>query len=229
MASRLDAACGVGRVSRSDHGAAGAGWLLVALLSLSVSCSTGPDPAAVPVAVPVAVPGARRAAPAPQRTFAQLIYVPGVDHVARIADGVYRGAQPDGVEGYRALKDQGITTVINLRQFHDSREEAEAAGLAYVSLPVQASVLGSEPPSEAQVRRFFEIVNDPAQRPVYFHCMTGKDRTGTLCALYRMEQDGWSNEDAEAELHAFGYHTVYDDLVEFVREYQPRGYGQNDR
>ena len=59
--------------------------------------------------------------------------------------------------------------------------------------------------------------------------MTGKDRTGTLCALYRMEQESWSNEDAEAELHAFGYHTVYDDLVGFVREYEPRGYGSPDR
>jgi len=164
-----------------------------------------------------------------ERTFAQLIYVPEVDHVARIADGVYRGGQPDGVEGYRALKEAGVRTVINLRQFHDSRKDAEAAGLRYVSLPVQASVLGSEPPSEEQINQFFEIVLDPEQGPVFFHCMTGKDRAGTMCALYRMEQDGWSNEEAEAELHAFGYHTVYDDLLRFVREYRPRGYSATHR
>jgi len=160
-----------------------------------------------------------------ERTFAQLIYIPHVDHVARIDQGVYRGAQPDGVEGYRALKEAGIRTVINLRQFHEYREEAEASGLRYVGLPVQASILGSEPPSESQLTQFFEIVQDPDQTPVFFHCMTGKDRTGTMCALYRIEQYGWSNEEAEAELHAFGYHTIWDDLIRFVREYRPRGDG----
>ena len=157
-----------------------------------------------------------------ERTFAQLIYIPHVDHAARIDQGVYRGAQPEGAEGYRALKEMGIRTVINLRQFHDSREEAENSGLQYMSLPIQASILGSEPPSQAQLDRFFEIVEDPGQGPVFFHCMTGKDRTGTMCALYRIEQHGWSHQEAEEELHAFGYHTIWDDLIRFVREYRPR-------
>ncbi len=169
------------------------------------------------------------AGPRGDREFADLVYVPGVEHVARIAEGVYRGAQPDGVSGYRALAEAGIRTVVSLRQYHDRREDAEAAGLEYVALPVQAGVLGSEPPSDEQIEAFFGLVLDPARHPLYFHCMTGKDRTGTMCALYRIEVDGWSNDEAERELLAFGYHEVYRDLVRFVRAYRPRGFTGPDR
>ncbi len=156
--------------------------------------------------------------------FAEFVDVSGVEHVARLSPVFYRGAQPEGVEGYSALERLGIRTVISLRQFHSGRKDAEAAGLKYYRLPVQASVLGSEPPEEEQVERFFQLVLDPAHQPVFIHCMTGKDRTGTLSALYRMEVDGWSHQQAEAELLAFGYHTIYDDLIRYVREYRPRGF-----
>ena len=118
----------------------GLAWASAGVLALACACASDP-----PDAPPQASPPQEQ-----QRTFAQLIYVPGVDHVARISDRLYRGGQPEGVEGYRALKEAGIRTVINLRQFHDSRGDVEAAGLEYVSLSVQASLLGSEPPSEGQ-------------------------------------------------------------------------------
>ncbi|HLF95314.1 MAG TPA: tyrosine-protein phosphatase [Planctomycetota bacterium] len=160
------------------------------------------------------------------RALAQrIIGVEGLENFAQVREGLYRGAQPSE-EGFRRLKAMGVKTVIGLREYHPTRKQVEAAGLVSVELPIRANAYDSEPPTEEQIRRFFKVVLDPAQGPVYFHCLHGKDRTGTMGALYRIEVDGWANEEAIEEMRSFGYHTYYKDLIKFVRAYTPRGYAK---
>ena len=90
---------------------------------------------------------------------------------------VYRGEQPKG-KGFETLKEMGIKTVISFRRKHSSREEVEELNLNYVRLPIKAAMT-SRPPSDEQVKIFFETVLDPAKQPVYIHCKVGRDRTGT--------------------------------------------------
>ena len=170
-------------------------------------------------APPVASPGvAATAKPA----FATRLPDLPIENAAKMGDGVYRGAQPDAA-GLKALKEEGVRTVVNLRSHHSETRSVEALGLVAVEIPMEAA-LESEPPTDAELKRFFEVVLDPAKRPVFFHCAKGKDRTGTMAAVYRIEIDGWSNEDAVAEMQHFGYHEYYKDLVAFVRAYRPRGF-----
>lgn len=158
------------------------------------------------------------------RPFAQRIGgVEGISNFARIHDGLYRGAHPSAA-GIRTLKKLGVKTVICLRQHHTSRKEVEAAGMTSIEVPLRADILGSTPPSGEDVRKFFEIVLDPARQPVFFHCAHGKDRTGTMAALYRIEVEGWSPAEAEEEMQAFGFHDMYLNLLRFVRSYTPRGF-----
>ena len=145
-----------------------------------------------------------------------------VRNFARVDEGLFRGAQPDA-EGFRALRALGVRTVVNLRQLHDDDPEDLPEGLEVVEIPIHAFV-DSDPPSDEDVRRFFEVVLDPARRPVFVHCARGKDRTGTMCALYRMEVQGWSAEDAIAEMQRLGFHDLYADLERYVRSYRPRGF-----
>jgi len=149
----------------------------------------------------------------------------GVENLALIAPGVYRGAQPTAA-GFRTLKEMGVRTVIGFRSYHSSGKDVEAAGMSAVELPIQADLLGSEPPAEEQIATFFKTVLDPSRKPVFFHCAHGKDRTGTMAALYRIEVDGWTSAEAIEEMQAFGYHDNYQDLIEFVRKYVPRGYAK---
>ena len=149
----------------------------------------------------------------------------GLQNLAEPAPGIYRGAQPSA-EGFKTLAGMGVKTVVGFRSNHSTKQEVEAAGLASVELPIQADVFGSEPPSEDQIKAFFGTLLDPAKRPVYFHCAHGKDRTGTMAALYRIEVDGWTPAEAIEEMQHFGYHDNYKDLVEFVRGYKPRGFAK---
>jgi len=156
------------------------------------------------------------------RPFATRTADAPVENFAWIAPGVCRGAQPDSA-GLRYLAEHGCRTIVNLRSHHSERAEAEALGLRFVELPLHADAFGSTAPTEEEVRRFFSIVLDPAAQPVFFHCARGKDRTGTLAALYRIEVEGWTNDEAVEEMLGFGYHTIYRDLIDYVRAYEPLG------
>ena len=169
--------------------------------------------------------GAPRAATTTGRPPARrIVGVPGLDNFARIDERLYRGAQPTP-EGYRKLKEMGVKTVINFRSHHSYKKEIEALGMTCVELPLRADAVGSEPPTEEQLKKFFEVVLDPARQPVFMHCAGGKDRTGTLSSVYRIEVDGWSNDEAVEEMKSFGFHEVYTELMNYVKSYKPRGFG----
>jgi len=157
------------------------------------------------------------------KPFAQrLPGVAGVDNFARVNPNLYRGAQPT-IEGFKQLKAMGVKTIIDFRSYHSTKKQAEAAGLTAVEIPIKAD-LGSTPPDDEAIKSYFSVVLDPAKQPVYVHCAFGKDRTGTMCALYRLEVDGWTADEVLQEMQSFGYHDIYRDLVNFVKAYKPRGF-----
>jgi protein tyrosine/serine phosphatase len=148
----------------------------------------------------------------------RLVEARGVAYAAEVAPGLYRGGQPDE-QGIAWLKAMGIRTIVNLRHFHGDRERrrVEAAGLVYHRIALESS----DPPAAAQVGRFLELVRDHTLRPMYVHCKHGVDRTGAMMAVYRMEEEGWSNADAFAEMKSFDAHLMWRDLRNFVRRYRP--------
>jgi tyrosine-protein phosphatase SIW14 len=168
----------------------------------------------VVAAFALATPAVSRT-PAPKRPFAErLAHLAGIENVARIAPGIYRGDQPSR-DGLRTLKSMGVRTVINLRHYHGKGEEraCRELGLDYVRIALATT----DEPSDESTRRFLAIVTDPKRQPVYFHCWRGKDRTGAMAAVYRVAVEGWSAEDALAEMEAFGTFKGYHDLRRYVK------------
>ncbi|MGA6993140.1 MAG: tyrosine-protein phosphatase [Candidatus Deferrimicrobiaceae bacterium] len=151
------------------------------------------------------------------RVSERLFGLPGLTNVGRVGNGIFRGAQPQP-GGYATLKAMGVRTVINLRTRHGERKAVEAAGMRYVEIPM--SVWKNVDP--AAVRKALSVMTDPANQPVFVHCLHGADRTGVVAAVYRMEVDGWSEADAEAEMEAFGFHEFWSQFKEFIRRY-PEG------
>lgn len=143
----------------------------------------------------------------------------GVDYAALVAPGLYRGGQPDE-QGIQWLRARGIRTVVNLRHYHGDTEGelVRAAGMRYVHIPLEST----DAPEPEQVARFLEVVRDAGAHPIYVHCLHGVDRTGAMIAVYRIEEQGWSNSDALAEMEHFGAHGVLHDLRRFVGSFAPR-------
>jgi tyrosine-protein phosphatase SIW14 len=153
--------------------------------------------------------------PRKYRVSERIFGLPGLDSVGRVASGIYRGAQPKS-DGFATLKAMGIRTVITLRTHHGEKEAVEAAGMQYVEIPM--SFWKTIDP--AAVRKALSVITDPANRPVFIHCSRGVDRTGVVMAVYRMEVEGWGESEAEAEMEAFGFHHVWFQLKNFVRQYK---------
>jgi endonuclease/exonuclease/phosphatase family metal-dependent hydrolase len=169
-----------------------------------------------PDTVPAQPPGGYRFA-RPDSSFP-------IKRFAWVDSTLARGARP-GPGGLRALRERGFRTVIDFAGTSGEQALAAAESLDYVPIPLTAH-LWSSPPTEEQVRRFFEIVLDPARRPVFIHCAHGEDRTGMMAALYRIEAQGWQPSGAIEEMRLLGYHGWYNDLENYARDYVPRGYAR---
>ena len=156
--------------------------------------------------------------PGNNRFFEHLVSLPGLPSIGRVELGIFRGAQPEP-EGYATLKAIGIRTVVNFRQRHGEREAVEAAGMRYVEIPM-SFFMKADP---SVVRKALSVMTDPANEPVFLHCSRGVDRVGVVVAVYRMEVDGWSKEEAEAEMDALGFHKIWYRLKKTVKEWSIDG------
>jgi protein tyrosine phosphatase (PTP) superfamily phosphohydrolase (DUF442 family) len=146
--------------------------------------------------------------------WAQQIAVPGIKNCFQVTTNLYRGAQPTA-EGMAQLKALGIKTVINLRAWHSDRDQVAGTGLKSVRFEM-------EPwhGDEAEVVRFLKVVTDTNNLPAFVHCERGADRTGMMCAMYRVVVCGWSKPAAISEMKdgGFGFNPVWHDLVVFVEK-----------
>lgn len=152
------------------------------------------------------------AAKRPKR-WAQPVEVAGVPNLHRVGPQLYRSAQPTA-EGMAKLRKMGVKTVVSLRYFGKDEAPQDPAGPARVNIPV-----ASWNPSRKDADRFLETVSDPEKGPFLVHCYHGADRTGTMCAIYRVRVQGWEPEEAIDEMTrgGFGFHTIWGNLPDFVR------------
>jgi tyrosine-protein phosphatase SIW14 len=150
---------------------------------------------------------------AKQNKWAQHIELPGLPNFYKVSDDLYRGAQPTA-EGMKQLEKLGVKTVVNLRALHSDRDELKGTDLSYVHIGMTAWCI-----SDNDVIRFLRVVTDPNRTPVLVHCQHGSDRTGAMCASYRIVVQGWSKEEAIKEMTkgGFGFHIFWQNLPKFIR------------
>ncbi len=94
----------------------------------------------------------------------------------------------------KKIKRYGIRTVIDFRK---SREKVDAEHKALTQMGVKHfSVPSEQVPAAETVKAFLEIMDNRENRPVLIHCHHGKGRAVLFAGIYRIEYEGWSNEDA---------------------------------
>jgi protein tyrosine/serine phosphatase len=140
---------------------------------------------------------------------------PHVDNFHRVSEDLYRSAQPSA-NGFKELQRLGIRTIINLRSWHSN-----AAVLKDTTLHSEKIEMTAAFPRDEQVVQFLRIIRNKANAPFLVHCYHGSDRTGTMTAVYRMVIQGWSKDEAVAEMTrgGFGFHNIWSmTLVRYLRE-----------
>ncbi len=147
-----------------------------------------------------------------------------------VREGVlYRSAQMKLPGLKRAVHDYGIRTVVSLRDATtvDDRAEEEYCRkeeMNFFRLPPRTWDTTNGPAAaEENVRKFREIIADSKNYPILVHCFAGIHRTGSYVAVYRMEREHWTNEEAIAEVKACGYENLSEelDILTYLEKYQP--------
>lgn len=123
---------------------------------------------------------------------------------------LFRGGQPSK-KGVQELINKGVGTIINLRY------RSVFTRKAFKNAPFEFKELPFFPygPSESIVIEFIKIIKSTS-KPVFVHCFHGEDRTGFICAIYRIFIQGWEKERAICEMKQKGLHWWHKNLSDFV-------------
>ncbi len=142
-----------------------------------------------------------------------------------ISEGkLYQSAEmPPGKLGDK-IKAKGIRTVVDLRsprkEVDRERMYLTELGVKYIDLP------SGQHPEDHVIDSFLEIMAQKENLPVLVHCKHGMGRSVLLAALYRIEFEGWSKEDAMDKAFwqsGLGFEFLPSgDKGRFIKDYSPR-------
>ena len=149
---------------------------------------------------------------------------------------LYRSGQLTATGLDRVVNDYGIKTVVSLRdtkvegkQPPDAAEEEACRKLDIKYLRLAPKEWWGRPnapiPVDANIARFLAVMDDPSNYPVLVHCFAGIHRTGTMCAIFRMEYHRWSPDAAIDEMQLYGFDPadMHEHIEGYLRSYKPRG------
>jgi len=134
--------------------------------------------------------------------------VPGTSLVrfAEIDPGVYKGSKPKTDADFAFLQSKHVKYILNVRFLpllaHAEQRKAKQYGIVYRYGLMNASTF---PPSEKHVDRILEILHDPCNQPIYFHCDIGRDRTSLIATLYQTYFDKLPPDNAWQAMKDFGF------------------------
>jgi protein tyrosine/serine phosphatase len=139
---------------------------------------------------------------------------PGLSNFYEVTTNLYRGAQPSA-QGMKELKSMGVKTVLNLRSFHSDHGLVSSGDLKLARLHMKPWHAEDE-----DVVAFLKIASNTNNLPLFVHCQRGADRTGMICAMYRVVICGWTKEAAIQEMKEGGFHfnPGWENLVDYVNK-----------
>ena len=144
----------------------------------------------------------------------------GIPRFAEICPGLSRGGEPNE-STLKYLHGKGYKTIVSFLPSPAESASVVQSGMKYVHIPMHSGPFSADPPTDEQVQQFLTVASDSTQYPMFIHCHAGKDRTGAMSAIYRMQVCGWTRDEAIEEMRAFGFAGRYKRLFNYVRDYSP--------
>lgn len=124
------------------------------------------------------------------------------------AGAIYRSAQLTPDDLARRIKQYNIRSILNLRGpsqgsgWHEA-ELAVARRLGVIHYDVDLSASHRVPP--AQLAEIVSLIR-AAPKPILVHCKGGADRTGLVCAAWKLAAEHQDAESAEGQMSAMYGH-----------------------
>jgi protein tyrosine/serine phosphatase len=122
----------------------------------------------------------------------------------------YRSAQLDKAGFERTIRDHTIRSVLNLRGaakgawYRDELQVSKALGVEHYDYYLSAHRMVDA----QQINQILKIIR-AAPKPILVHCNAGSDRAGLISALYLLDVEGDSPNDAAKQLSLLYGHFPY--------------------
>ena len=168
---------------------------------------------ALALLLPLIVLGGCRSKAGPRRPgWAQPVPSATLTNLYQVDAGVYRSEQPTR-KGFEEIRAKGIKTIINLRDDHPDAASIGGLGFELVEIPMKAWRF-----SEDDIVKALRAIQ-AGPKPVLVHCQWGADRSGVVMAMYRIVVQGWTKDEALAEMRegGFGFHLYYLNIPIFIK------------
>jgi len=139
-----------------------------------------------------------------------------------VDDGIWRSAQPS-VESITIMQKHGLKTIINLRADKENHlwesRISDSLSLQYFHIPMD----GREVPDTADLNKILRVIENQQNKPVVYHCLGGKDRTGIVTAIYRLKNSDIGFEEVHTEMLMYGYNEEeFPYLAEFAKRWREK-------
>ncbi|HKY05883.1 MAG TPA: protein-tyrosine phosphatase family protein [Blastocatellia bacterium] len=150
-----------------------------------------------------------------------------IPNFAKVTDKLFRGALPD-FDGYRALAEKlDVYRVCSMIE-HESQDDRKLALSAGIKEWRYIPFSDRDAPEPKSVKEWLDYVRSAKKKGAIFtHCRGGRHRTGTLVAVFRVVDCGWTKERAFEEMLRYGWYGAlgHEPLLEwFFDEFDPKDY-----
>lgn len=88
------------------------------------------------------------------------------------------------------------------RDINNEREAIEKINKKYNSNINFINIPSNQTPTKESLTKYFEILDDPKYYPILVHCYHGRGRAAIYTAIYRIEKENFTNEDARDKTRA---------------------------
>lgn len=114
-------------------------------------------------------------------------------------------------------------TILNPEKGEDITAEKLAVekikGVQYINIPTP------QVPNDETVEKFLEVMDNPDNYPVVIHCTHGTGRAKLFAAIYRIEYEGFTNEEARKQTRGLVKFSSFDHGTpkgEYLKNYVKR-------
>ena len=131
-----------------------------------------------------------------------------------INNSLYRGGRPSP-NGIQELAKRGVKTIIHLctGDIYLKPKRAAFHQFNIIHIPFYPY----RPTDKIMITVLRKLL-DETNGPTYVHCFHGVDRTGVVCAMYRIIIENWPKEKAIREMKKRGLHWWHRNMVQYVQD-----------
>lgn len=140
-----------------------------------------------------------------------------IPNFGHIDSKLLRGGQPKGPGSFAALAALQVKTVISFRLEGDTPErepeDVRRLGMAYINIGLNAA--NEALPQKSLIEHVLKEIEASPGR-VFVHCQYGCERTGLICACWRIRKCGWTPEQALIEADEYGMSEYFKVMRTFI-------------